>query len=407
MPSLSDKLKSLGVNLGAHDLSPVKRREKYPIEQVIEGRVQETPYGEAFIVQADYPDGFQQGKSPLSPCKKLNTISSWANEPRLSDLPPDNFVFLDTETSGLAGGTGTYAFLIGVGRFTDNGFELLQYFMRDPLEEPAQLAALIGYLGDRDGLVTFNGKSFDVPLLNSRFIFNGEQTPLKSAAHLDLLPLARRLWRDRLPSRTLGYLEEHILEVNRTEEDVPGWLVPQMYFDYLRSGDARPLKSVFYHNAMDILSLAALLNHMAALLEEPVVPEEQHGIDLIAMGKLYEDLGELDEAERRYAAGLEHDLPAEVRAQGLYRWSIMEKRRENFTKACELWVIAAQDGEIFGYEELAKYYEHREKGYAQAIAWTEKAIRLIRGEKFPRIESYQWLPAFEHRLDRLQRKLSG
>ncbi len=238
--------------------------------------------------------------------------------------------------------------------------------MRDPLEESAQLAALMGYLGEQDGLVTFNGKSFDVPLLNSRFTFNGEPTPLKSSAHLDLLPLARRLWRDRLPSRTLGYLEEHILEVKRTGEDVPGWLVPQLYFDYLRSGDARPLKSVFYHNAMDILSLAALLNHMAAILEEPVIREELHGIDLIATGKLYEDLGELDQAERSYAAGLAHDLPDDIRSQGMYRWSIMEKRRENYTRACELWIMAAEEEDIFAFEELAKYYEHREKDYTEA-----------------------------------------
>jgi uncharacterized protein YprB with RNaseH-like and TPR domain len=407
MPSLSDKLKSLGVSLGAEELSSEKRRQKYPIEEVLEGRVQQTPYGEAFIVQADYPEGYLQGRSPLSPTQKLNTISSWANDPRLSELPPNNFVFLDTETSGLAGGTGTYAFLIGVGRFNSTGFELIQYFMRDPLEESAQLAALMGYLGERDGLVTFNGKSFDVPLLNSRFTFNGEPTPLKSSAHLDLLPLARRLWRDRLPSRTLGYLEEHILEVKRTGEDVPGWLVPQLYFDYLRSGDARPLKSVFYHNAMDILSLAALLNHMAAILEEPVVREELHGIDLIATGKLYEDLGELDQAERSYAAGLAHDLPDDIRSQGMYRWSIMEKRRENYTRACELWIMAAEEEYIFAFEELAKYYEHREKDYTEAINWTEKAILLIRAEGFSRIERYQWLPAFEHRLIRLQRKLDS
>lgn len=405
MPSLSEKLKSLGVNLGAREILPPPERKRFPIEAIIDGREQPTPYGPAFVVQAQFPDGYLQGRILLSPAEKLNTISSWANEPRLNDLAPNEFVFLDTETSGLAGGTGTYAFLIGVGRFTDAGFELAQYFMRDPLEEPAQLAALLSYLNEQDGLVTFNGKAFDVPLLNTRFITNGEQTPLKSSAHLDLLLLARRLWRDRLPSRALGHLEEHILGVERTQEDVPGWLVPQLYFDYLRSGDARPLKSVFYHNAMDILSLAALLNHIAAILEHPVISEDQHGIDLIAIGKLYEDLGELDEAEKRYSAGLAQDLPGEIRSQGMYRWSIMEKRRENYRMACELWCLAANAGEIYACEELAKYYEHHEKDYAQAISWTQKALQLITADDFPRLERFRWLPAFEHRLDRLNRKL--
>ena len=300
MPSLSDKLKSLGVQIGTKDIQPRKKQHKYPIEKVIDGRFVETPYGQSFVVENLYPQDYHQGQTPLNLSAPLNTIAAWIADPRLLDMRPQSFVFLDTETSGLAGGSGTYTFLIGVGRFVSDGFNLAQYFMRDPIEELSHLTALLGFLGDFEGLVTFNGKAFDIPLLNARFITNGEIPPFNSAINIDLLPLARRLWRDRLPSRTLGSLEENILGVKRTLEDIPGWLIPSLYFDYLRNGDARPLKNVFYHNAMDVLSMAALLNFITNALTHPNPDYVSYGVDLIAIGKLFEDLGDLDSAVHCY-----------------------------------------------------------------------------------------------------------
>ncbi|HZD55453.1 MAG TPA: ribonuclease H-like domain-containing protein [Anaerolineales bacterium] len=405
MTSLSDKLKSLGVKVGASELPSPRRGENFPIERVIEGQFQETPLGQAFVVEGHYPLGQPQGKGKLDLAASLQAIATWAAEPRLLHLDPTEFVFLDTETSGLAGGTGTYAFLIGVGRFKPDGFQLAQYFMRDPLEEPAQLAALIQFMTPCSGLVTFNGKAFDVPLLNTRFITNGEASPLKAAAHIDLLPLARRLWRDRLPSRALGYLEEHILDIRRTQEDVPGWLIPSLYFDYLRSGDARPLKNVFYHNAMDILSLAALLNHVAAILDDPTRADIDHPIDLIAVAKLFADLGFPDTAAALFADGLDHDLPDEIRSMAIQRWSFLEKRRENYALAVELWRTAASSDEIYAFVELAKYYEHHQRDFQQAIHWTQEAMTTLKNPDFSRLERRQWMPELEHRLSRLQGKL--
>ena len=405
MPSLSDKLKSLGVKIGADNLPPPRERTHFPIEQVVDGQFLETALGQAFVVEEHYPLGHSQGRGKLDLAASLHAIAAWAGEPRLLDLNPTEFVFLDTETSGLAGGTGTYAFLIGAGKFNPDGFQLTQYFMRDPLEEPAQLAALIQFMTPCAGLVTFNGKAFDVPLLNTRFITNGEASPLKAAAHIDLLPLARRLWRDRLPSRTLGYLEEHILDIRRTQEDVPGWLIPSLYFDYLRSGDARPLKNVFYHNAMDILSLAALLNHVAGILEDPARADMDHPIDQIAVAKLFEDLGFADTAAALFADGLAHDLPDEIRNMAIERWSFLEKRRENYPLALDLWRKAAGANEIYAFVELAKYYEHRQKDFPEAIRWTEGAMAMVKAPDFSRPERRQWMPELEHRLSRLQDKL--
>ena len=406
MPSLSEKLKSLGVQVGAQNISsqPRKRGRGVPIEEVVEGRFLETPFGKAFVVESKFPPGHKQGLFDLLPSCSFDRIAAWAGEPGILDLSYEEFIFLDTETSGLSVGAGTYAFLIGLGRFEAGGFHLAQYFMRDPIEELAQLIALTDFLGNRAGLVTFNGKAYDVPLLNTRFITHGERSPFKSPSHIDLLPLARRIWRDRLPSRALGYLEEHILGASRSHEDVPGWLIPGLYFDYLRSGDARPLKNVFYHNAMDILSMAALLNHLAQLLEDPLNGLDPHGIDLIAIGKLYEDLGDVNSAAECYVRGLGKPIPEEVRSEGLKRWSFLEKRRENWEKAIEIWTIAAQRSELYAFEELAKFYEHRLRDYPQAVHWTQSAIDTLQSLRLTRFEREHWLQQLTHRLERLRKK---
>jgi uncharacterized protein YprB with RNaseH-like and TPR domain len=407
MVSLSDKLKALGVQIGARDLPPPRLRNPYPIEQVLAGRFQGTPHGEAFLVERQYPLEHWQGRALLRIPASLQVIAEWAREPCLAEVGSNAFAFLDTETTGLSGGTGTYAFLVGVGRYNGQAFHLAQFFMRDPAEEPALLAALTEFLQPCQALVTFNGKAFDVPLLNARYISNSEQPPLASFAHLDLLPLARRLWRDRLPSRALGYLEEHILGITRTHEDVPGWLIPGLYFDYLRSGDARPLKSVFYHNVMDVLSLAALLSHIAELLDDPLNGPAVHGLDLVAMGKLFEDLKHLETAAQLYERGLAHDLPEELYWKTVQRLSFAQKRRGNLSAAVALWREAACSGQIYAHIELAKFYEHKQRDYSEAAQWTHAALSLVNAPDFPRQARGRWLADLEHRLARLQRKPGG
>jgi tetratricopeptide (TPR) repeat protein len=177
-----------------------------------------------------------------------------------------------------------------------------------------------------------------------------------------------------------------------------------MYFDYLRSGDARPLKNVFYHNAMDVLSMAALLNHLAQLLDNPLNGQDPHGIDLIAIGKLYEDLGEVDSAAECYLRGLGKVLPEEIRSDAIKRWSMMEKRRGNWEKAIELWSIAVERSELYAFEELAKFYEHHLKDYSLAAYWTRSAIETLTSLRMAQYERAQFLGQFKHRLERLLRK---
>jgi len=408
--SLTDKLKALGVQKGAQGLPQPRRQmpEDYPIERVVAGRFQPTTHGPVFVVEQPYPKSYRHGRVGLWAEASLRHLAEWAEEQRLADCHPHQLAFLDTETSGLAGGTGTYAFLIGVARFDGDRFQLAQFFMRDPAEERAQLAALADFLRPCDVLVTFNGKAFDVPLLNSRYTLNSLQSPLPGLAQLDLLTLARRLWRDRLESRRLVELEKRILGMARTGEDVPGYLIPELYFTYLRNGDARPLKDVFYHNAMDVAAMAALLNQTGRMVAEPLGEAVEHALDLVAIGKVYETLGRFDLAAHLFHEGMgRNDLPEAHYWETQRRLSFLYKRCHNLAAAVELWQLAAGGRQLYAYVELAKYYEHRQRDYQTALAWTEAALELLDQPTTSRQERREWLADLRRRLARLRQKVGS
>jgi hypothetical protein len=188
--TISDKLKSLGVGRGIPALSkPRKKASDYDIDSVVAGWYLSTPLGNVFVVEQGFTSSYLHGSTPILSSLPLSLISQWANDPRIAELPLSAFAFLDTETSGLSGGTGTYAFLVGVGRFIDGQFVLRQFFMRDPAEEPALLEGLAHFLAPAKALVTFNGKAFDAPLLTTRYSLHRIPVPYKNYAHLDLLPV--------------------------------------------------------------------------------------------------------------------------------------------------------------------------------------------------------------------------
>jgi uncharacterized protein YprB with RNaseH-like and TPR domain len=403
--SLSGKLKSMGVKIGAAGLKPApSRKDDAAIQSVVEGHFISTRQGETFVSEQVFPSDYHHGLTPLRTSVPLSTISQWARDARMSQMPLESFAYLDVETSGLAGGTGTYAFLVGIGRFEGDSFHLAQFFMRDPSEEPALLEGIMDFLAPSAGLVTFNGKAFDAPLLNTRYLMHSLPVPFADFSHLDLLPLARRLWRDRLPSRALKYLEENILGAPRTVDEVPGYEIPYLYFDYLRTGDASPLKGVFYHNAMDIVALAALMNHMASILDAPFDGHVQHGLDFISLAKLYEDLDRREEAARLYERGLEAGLGEADFGAAVQRLSALQRRRGDLDAAADLWQKAAAKGHVYAHIELAKYYEHSRRDYPEALKWTQSAEQLVGTLDIPRYEYRHWMEELEHRKKRLQEK---
>ncbi len=428
MSSLSDKLKSLGVKVGAADLPKAVHSGQYEIDRVVTGAYRSTQAGETFVSEQTYEAEYRHGQTGIRPASPVDVMAAWAREPRFLELPLDAYAFMDTETSGLAGGTGTYAFLVGVGRFVFEGpditpgaegdsrngndgataksdaraeelpreekklvFHLEQFFMRDPAEETAMLEALADFLAPTQALVTFNGKAFDAPLLMTRYALHNIPCPFTDYAHLDLLPLARRLWRDRLPSRALKYLEENVLAVTRTTEEVPGYEIPYLYFDYLRSRDARPLKGVFYHNAMDVVTMAALQTHVTAILADPFGEVVEHGQDVIALAKLFQDVGDWDTAARLFEHGLEMELPEEDFWLAIQRLSSLQKRRGDLETAVRLWTQAAEDGHVYAYLELAKFYEHQNRDYDAALQWTHRAVELVGTLDIPRYEYNHWM----------------
>ncbi len=370
----------MGVHLGASHISPTQKPEihQYRIESVIQGKDFSTIYGQTFIVEKEYPADYQHGTISLCADREMEILARWCVTPRIANPGSQNIVFLDTETSGLAGGTGTYAFLVGIGYRTETGFHIIQFFMREPSHEPALLAALDQWLARFDVIVTFNGKSFDVPLLNTRFMMNGISTPFDRFEHVDVLHIARKLWRDRLPSRALGDLEKEIVRFSRTADDIPGWLIPQIYFDYLHSGDDRPLSGIFYHNAIDILSLTALFEQIGEMLKDPLHKANRYGLDMAAIARLYEEMGMLEEAANLYEQSLHlGDLPEPFFLKTIERYALLRRRQQDWDKAIQLWQKAAECGHVTACIELSKYYEHRERNFTQALEWARKAIDAL------------------------------
>ena len=410
MPSLSDKLKSLGVKPAAEIKPPAAGKKRQPLEELLGGRWISTRRGEAFVVEQIFSTEYRHGVVPIHMTTPLDTLAAWARDERLSSLELSQFAFLDTETSGLSGGTGTYAFMVGVGRFVAvaNGemeFHLSIFFMHDPAEEPALLEALADFLAPCASLVTFNGKAFDAPLLRTRYALNSIPCPFDGFSHIDLLPLARRLWRDRLPSRALKYLEEHIMSAPRTSEEVPGYEIPWLYFDFLRTGDAAPLKGVFYHNAMDVVAMAGLLNLTAQMLSDPHGSELEHGLDVIALARLFEDLNRWEDAALLYERGLKTVLPEADFGRAIQRLSALQRRRGDLSTAVRLWEQAAAEGHIFAHVELAKYYEHSRRDPAAALEWTLTAVQHVESADLPPYIRKHWMEELEHRLSRLHAKI--
>src|SRR6266852_5739867 len=330
---------------------------------------------------------------------------------------PEKWLFLDTETTGLAGGTGTYAFLIGLGWWDAGGLQVEQFFMRDFTEEYSILHELSTRVVERPVLVTFNGKSFDWPLLENRFTMTRSIAVPKLAAHLDLLHPARALWKLRLGSVRLAELERHVLDAQRLgwhrENYVSSALIPQLYFDYLRGGPAEPLAGVVRHNQMDLRGLAALFCKINALLSEPPgAANEIESLDLFGLSRFLQRRGEDDRAHSACAKALAIGLPAEIRPKARRELAMMAKRRGQHADAAAIWLEIAADPHdgVHACEQLAIYYEHQARDMVKAVQFAKLAIVTLGRRRadsrdpfltarFARLEH-----KFLRRLARLERK---
>ena len=367
-----------------------------PIERLVGGDVVETGAGSLVVVRREYPLSHRHGRLALGDALAVAAPVLELLAPLGAPSDPRGLLFLDTETTGLAGGTGTYAFLVGAAFVEGERFVLVQHFMRDFDEEPALLAALDPLLDRASGIVTFNGGGFDLPLLETRFILARRQWPA-TLAHLDLLRPARRVWSAHFDDCRLPTLEREVLGLVR-EDDVPGHLIPALYFDFLRYRRAAPLTRVFEHNRDDVLSLATLLGWFTRAFAEDA---DLAAGELAGVGRLWEccDPGRAAAYyERALEAGLDGNEGHRVRLR-LARW---EKRRARWKEACALWQEAATAHvfDVTPWEELAKYHEHRRRDFGTAGRIVRDALDLARAAGAPA----RALDALGYRLARLERR---
>lgn len=373
-----------------------------PVERLLGGELVDTGNGSIVVVRHDYPFSHRHGRHDLSGAFGITErhLGLVAGLDAAAALAAEGLVFLDTETTGLAGGTGTYVFLVGVGVVEGDGLHVIQYFMRDFDDEPALLAELAPLLERAAGIVTFNGAGFDLPLLETRFVLARRRWPVEML-HVDLLRPARRVWGLCLADCRLGTLEREVLGLAR-DSDVPSALIPALYLDYLRFRRAAPLPAILAHNRDDVLSLVALLGWFARALRgagATVSPEELAGI-----GRLWERV-DLEESGRCYREALGAGLAGAIGQRIRLRLAWHEKRAERWESACALWEAAAR-ATVFDprpWEELAKFHEHRRRDAGTAHRIVTEALDLAYRARVPD----RVLDAFRRRLTRLDRRLAA
>ena len=312
-------------------------------------------------------------------------------------------LFLDTETTGLSGGAGTVAFLVGVGFIEDGCFVVEQYLMKDYADEAEMLDKLSRRMEGFDAVCTFNGRNFDLPLLFTRFTMCRMRDRWRDLEQLDLLYPSRRTWKLRIGSCRLSRLEEFILGQGR-EGDLPGSEVPQRYFDYLKCGDMGLLEDIIAHNRQDIYTLGALLAHLCQLYAHP--EKEVHRADLLSMGKALEKQGELKPARELYriaaipapAGSISSFKGNELAAQAAWRMYLLARRNRDYEAMREIleqMTVRRQMRERI-YVELAKLYEHHYRNYRRALRYADLAARYTGADE---------MEALHKRRDRLRKKI--
>jgi uncharacterized protein YprB with RNaseH-like and TPR domain len=356
---------------------------------------------------------FSESIGPEAPNGPLDLVALQLLAPDAPDTicDPQQWLFLDTETTGIVGGTGTYPFMIGIAWWDAGGLEVEQFFMRELSEEHSVLVALAECMALRRVLVTFNGKSFDWPLLETRYNMTRKIHVPVPCAHLDFLHPARNLWRLRLGSARLPELEKHVLGWNRGA-DIMSELIPQIYFDYLRGGPPDPLVPIFHHNQMDLRGLAGLASRTLAVLGNPEL-HGQDGLELFGVSRICERRGETARAKRLYARSIASELPAETERAAQRFLARLAKQEGDHVLACELWekmLGASRDG-FEAYEQLAIHHERRTRDPLRAAELARDALaELRRANRLGTIAAGRYRQTrarFERRLARLERKSSS
>jgi uncharacterized protein YprB with RNaseH-like and TPR domain len=320
------------------------------------------------------------------------------------------FLFFDLETTGLSGGAGTQAFLVGCGWFdAEGGFITRQYLLSHYADERPVLHTFAGDLAAAGALVSFNGKSFDAPMLETRYLFHRLEWRGSHLPHLDVLHPARRFWgAERTDGCSLGALERAVLGAGRVG-DIPGIEIPARYFQFVRTGDPRPLAAVLDHNRLDLMSLAALTSRLLAMVRGGAAAASTAG-EAVALGRIYARAGLDARAHDAFERALTASRGGPAHIEALRSLAVLARRGRRFDQAATLWqrlldasgCPAAVAREAT--EALAIHHEHRLRNFEEARAFALRGLEVWTGPG--RAVQPGWAAAVRHRVARIERKMT-
>ncbi len=369
------------------------------LDAVLKGNEVHTPFGPCYEIKSSFPATYRHGRYCLDAFSRIdfNSLDIFCGGPGANHISPEAILFLDLETTGLSLGTGTYVFLVGLGYFRAGKYWVHQFFLRNFQEEPALLYYACKIMGDFQYLVTFNGKRFDIPLLEARLLLCAQAVNIDKMVFWDLLYPTRRLWSDRLENCRLGTIEHTQLGIVREGMDIPGDMIPDVYFRYIHKGNAENIDKIVYHNVIDILSLTTLMISIDKNLEN----KDPLEVNVLSIGRYYENRGGTEVDRQCYEIVSQKGRTSQEKAEALYFLARQWKRQGRNDKAYEIWKHLIKKGNFRYLEsivEMAKYFEHKTKEFDEAIKVV--TLALNKGN----LLDNRYKVDLQKRLERLHRK---
>ena len=404
MDNLLTKLKSLGMIIPPSEIINKQKPQVFPLNALYDGNWHINNAGKVFTMKKTIPFGTSHGIIKFSEDLLIDPILDLSGLTLQNDMHLGDIIFLDIETTSLSIGAGSFAFLVGLCYFSSKGITTNLLFIEKPNDEGALLAFLDDKLSQYSIISTYNGKSFDIPLLKNRYIMHRLQFSALSKHHLDLLYLARKIWKMRLKTCILSEIEREILKFTRSDDEIPGWLIPQVYFDYLDHKSPETLEGVFYHNKIDVISLAALFQYINQFITNHNNMNGVEGTDLASIARIYQQQDKLELSSSYYQIGIKKGFGTENSAFIHRNFGLVNKKQGKWDEAVFEWQLAAEIKDYISCIELAKYFEHKEKSYSQALEWTYQAMEIIDQEHINNKKEKLRLK-MEYRKQRLIRKM--
>lgn len=378
-------------------------------DRVREKRIYEKSVGEgsAFIIRDFfYPLNSVFGNFELSEWRNVSSesLSIISGDDELLNVSPKELLFFDTETTGISGGTGTIPFMLGFGFFEEKNFLVKIFVLNDPSKEDEFLNEVDSFLNKKkfSGTVTYNGKSFDFPLMETRYILYRKRFPLLTKPHIDFLFPARMIWKNTYETRKLGYLGDCLLGISR-DEDIDGSQIPMLYFSYLRSQSFSLIEKVIRHNALDIVGLSALLLLGIKYLED--VSNTSDEGEILGTAMIHERHGNFDKAIELYGILKESAVREDIVSKAVKKLSLIKKKKKLYNEASELWMILSNYKDHLAYRELSVHYEHREKDYFKAIKFVEKGLETINLTEVQRNDLKKRLNRLKKKVEKLEKEV--